>query len=80
MSYKLVVVAMTRVDEVPPVVAGTAAVVAAAGAAVVAAGVVVEDVVHPAKRAVTNRTARRPAANPRETDLLIIIPGYLSEG
>jgi hypothetical protein len=66
-SYKLVVVAMTRVDWALSVATG------AAGAAVVATAGVLEGVlVHPAMRADTNRTAMISAIDPIYTLFLII--------
>ncbi|OPY43049.1 MAG: hypothetical protein A4E42_01457 [Methanoregulaceae archaeon PtaU1.Bin222] len=64
MSYRLVVVAMTRVDWALSVATGAAVV----GAAGVADGVLV----HPAMRADTNRTAMISAIDPIYTLFLII--------
>ena len=69
MSYRLVVVAMTSVLSVLVVATG-AAVAAAVGAGV--ADVAGVELVHPARRIVTNRTAITDAVNPIHTLFFII--------
>lgn len=68
MSYKLVVVAMTREFSVPVVAAG------AAVAAAVGTGVTGVELVHPARRIVTKMTAITDAINPTCTLCFIILP------